>query len=256
MRLNEEVINILRIIFFVIALVSLLFMLQFNVNFIVAMLLTFIILMICNIIAGYIINSLQRKVLDSDCDPERYLKMIDKQEKRFGKKESIVMRLNINRAAAHMLLGNYQTAKEYLEGIEKSYLSEKNGSYLIYIINLILCYYELGDIEKAELLYETELVQLCPITKRLRKSVELLIGERYYYLKNYEQSYNHLKSLLGCDLSKRQYLGVLYLLAQMDVLNGATDQASKRFRKVAKLGNKLWIAKASHEMLLKLDLEH
>lgn len=247
---------ILHIIFFVIGLVSLLFMIHFNVNFILSILFAFIILMICNIIAGYIIGSLQMKALDSDCDPERFLKMMDKQEKRVGKKESIVMRLNINRAAAHMLLGNYQTAKEYLAGIEKSYLSEKNGSYLVYIINLILCCYELGDIEKAELLYESELVQLCPITKRLKKSVEILIGERYYYLKNYDQSYNHLKSLLNYDLSKRQYLGVLYLLAQMDVLNGEIEQANKRFKKIAKLGNKLWIATASHEMSLKLDLEH
>ena len=242
--------------FFLIGLASLIGMQHYNVNIILSILITFVIVLICNIVAGYIIASLQIKALDSDCDPERFLKMMDKQEKRVGKKESIVMRLNINRAAAYMLLGNYQAAKEYLQGIEKSYLSEKNGSYLVYIINLILCYYELGDIEKAELLYETELVQLCPITKRLRKSVEILIGERYYYLKNYDQSYKHLKNLLNYDLDKRQYLGALYRLAQMDVLNGATELASKRFKKIAKLGNKLWIAKDSHEMSLKLDLEH
>lgn len=121
------------------------------------------------------------------------------------------------------------------------------------LINLILCYYGLGEIEKAELLYETDLVQLCPITKRLKKCVEILIGERYYYLKNYDQSYEHLKKLLNYDLNKRQYLGVLYLLAQMDVINGATDQAIKRFKKIAKLGNKLFIARASQEMLLELN---
>lgn len=209
--------------------------------------------MVCNIVAGYIIGSLQRKALDSDCDPEKFLKMMDKQETRIRKKESIVMRININRAAAHMLLGNYQTAKEYLEGIEKSYLSEKNGSHIVYIINLILCYYGLGEIEKAELLYENDLVKLSPITKRLKKCVEILIGERYYYLKNYDQSYDHLKKLLNHDLNKRQYLGVLYLLAQMDVINGATEQATKRFKKIAKLGNKLFIARASQEMLLELN---
>lgn len=114
----------------------------------------------------------------------------------------------------------------------------------------------MGEIEKAELLYETELIQLSPITKRLKKSVEILIGERYYYLKNYDQSYSLLKKLLNYDLNKRQYLGVLYLLAQMDVLNGSTDQAIKRFQKIAKLGNKLFIAKGSQEMLLKLSSEN
>lgn len=93
-----------------------------NIEFILSFLLTFIILMVCNIIAGYIIGNLQIKALDSDCDPELFLRMMDKQEKRVRKKESILARLNINRATAHMLLGNYQTAKELLEGTEKSYL--------------------------------------------------------------------------------------------------------------------------------------
>lgn len=228
----------------------------YSVNLILSIFLTFVIVFIFYLIEACIIENIHSKVLNSDCDPERYMEMMDKQEQRCRGKKSIVTRLNINRAVAHMLLGNYQTAKEYLEGIEKSYLSERNGSYLVYIINLILCYYQLDEIEKAESMYETELVQLCPITKRLKKSVEILIGERYYYLKNYDQSYDHLNKLLNYDLNKRQYLSVLYLLAQMDVINGAIDQASKRFKKIAKLGNKLWIAKDSHEMLLKLDLEN
>jgi hypothetical protein len=35
----------------------------------------------------------------------------------------------------------------------------------------------------------------------------------------------------------------------MDVMNGVMDQAVVKFKKIAKLGNKLWIAKASQEML-------
>lgn len=252
----KEVVNIIHILFFIIGLGSLLFMQYYKVNLILSLLLTFIILMVFYVIEAYILGYLHRKALDTDCDPERYLIMMDKQEQRVRKKESIVMRLNINRAVAHMLLGNHLKAKEYLEGIEKSYLSDRNGSYLVYIINLIICYYQLDEIEKAELLYETELVQLCPITKHLKKSVEILIGERFYYLKSYNQSYDHLKKLLNHDLNKRQYLSVLYLLAQMDAINGTTDQAIKRFKKIAKLGNKLWIAKDSHEMLLKLNSEH
>jgi len=196
--------------------------------------------MVFNYIVGYIISKLRRKVLESDCDPERYLKMLDNQEKRFHSKPRIMNYLAINRGAGHMLLGDYQTAKKYLEEIEHSYLSERNGSLLAYTINLILCHYELGEIEKAEILYETNLIRLCPFEKRLKKSVEILIGERYYYLKKY-------------DLSKAQYLGVLYLLAQMDVMNGATEQAIKKFKKIAKLGNKLGIAKASQKMLESME---
>ncbi|MFT4145964.1 MAG: hypothetical protein QM644_16045 [Mobilitalea sp.] len=179
--------------------------------------------------------------------------MIDNQEKRRSKEQRVVNRLAVNRAVGYILLGDYQTAKEYLDGIDISYLSEKDGSYLAYSINLIICHFELGENEKAEILYETNLVKLCPLGKRLKKSVEILIGERYYYLGKYDLSYEHLKKSLNFDLNKRQYLGILYRLAQMDVMNGETEQAIKKFRKIDRLGNKLWIAKSSHEILEKID---
>lgn len=241
----------LNIVFFIITLASMLILFYLDVSFIISLLITFIIIMVVN----NIINRLHRKVLDSDCDPERYLKMLDKQYKRSNSKPRIVNYLAVNRAVGHMVLGNFQTAKEYLEGIDTSYLSKKNGSLLAYTINLILCHYELGETEKAEILYENNLIRLClcPLGKRLKKSVEILIGERYYYLKKYDLSYNHLKNLLDYDLSKRQYLGVLYRLAQMDVINGAKEQAIEKFKKIAKLGNKLGIAKESQKMLESME---
>lgn len=244
-----------KILFCIITGISMLILLCFDVSIILSFIIAFLILMACSFIIGYIIVSMQRKALDTDCDPERYLKMIDNQEKRRGKEQGIVNRLAINRAAGHMLLGDFKTAKEHLDGIDISYLSAKNGSYLAYTINLILCHYELGEIEKAEILYETNLVKLCPYDKRLQKSIEILIGERYYYLGKYDTSYEHLKKLLVCDLDKRQYLGILYRLAQMDLMNGATEQAIKKFKKIEKLGNKLWIAKSSKEILENMSIK-
>jgi tetratricopeptide (TPR) repeat protein len=180
--------------------------------------------------------------------------MFEKLEKRRGKEPRIKSVLAINRAAGLIALGDFQIAKDYLEGIDTSYLSEKNGTYLAYTINLILCHYELGEIEKAEILYETNLVKLCPLGKRLQKSVEILIGERYYYLGKYELSYEHLNKLRNNDLDKRQYLGILYRLAQIEEMRGETEQAIKKFKKIAKLGNKLWIAKSSQEILANMKV--
>lgn len=248
----KEVKSILHIIFFAIAFVSLMLLLHFDLHFLLAFFITFLILMVCNYIAGYIIVTMQRNALDSDCDPQRYLAMLDKQEKRFRKKERIQNYLAINRAAAYMVMGDYKIAKEYMDGIELSELSERNGSYLIYIINKILCYYELGEIEMAEKLYESELIRLSPIGKRLQKTTEILIGERYYHMKRYDLSYEHLKKLLNVDLNKRQYLGVLYRLAQMDEANGDMIQATVKYKKIIKHGNKLGIVKASKEALERL----
>ncbi len=239
----------LYIVVFIITLVSMLILLHFGVNFIMSFLITYIVLMVIYCIICYIFYKLRRKALDFDCDPERYLKMLDNHEKRYHSKAKAAHYLAINRAAGHMLLGDYQTAINYLEGIDHIFLSEKNGSLLPYTINLILCYYELGEMEKAERLYETNLVQLSPFNKRLKKSVEILIGERYYYLEKYDLSYKFLKNLLDYNLSKRQYLGVLYRLAQMEVMNGETEQAIKKFEKIVKFGNKLGIVKESQKIL-------
>ncbi len=245
----------IKILFFIIALISMLILVYFDVSVIMSFIITFIILLFCNYISGYIITTLQRKALDSDCDPERFLKMMDHLEKRRGKEQRIVHRLAINRAAGHIAMGNFQTAREYLEGVDTSYISEKDGSYLIYTINLILCYYELGEIDKAEQLYETNLVKLSPLGKRLQKSVEILIGERYYYLGKYDLSYEHLNKLRTPDLDRRQYLSILFRLAQMEIMMGEAEKAIKKFKKVEKLGNKLWIVKSSREILEKITKE-
>lgn len=198
---------------------------------------------------------MQRKALDTDCDPERFLKMLDQQEKSRGKEPRIAGRIAVNRAAGYITLGKFQTAKEYLEGVDTSYLSEKDGSLLIYTINLILCLYELGEFEKAENLYETNLVKLSPLGKRLQISVEILIGERYYYLGKHDLSYEHLNKLRTLNLNKRQYLSILFRLAQMEIMKGETDQAIKKLRKIEKFGNMLWIVKSSREILERIKIE-
>ncbi len=242
-----------ELIFFVIALITVFILWNLKLNIVVIFLIAFFVLLVFNFMIGYFMKVRQRKVLDWDCDPKRYLKMMDEREKKFRKNKRVLSYLSINRAVGHLLLGNFMMAKEYLEGIDTSYLSEKNGSYFVYTIDLISCYYELGEIEKAENLYETNLVRLAPLGKPHKRSVEILIGERYYFQGKYEESYECLKKLLKEDLDKRQYLGILFRLAQMDLRNGETDQARKRFEKIAKLGNKLWIAKESGEILEKYD---
>jgi tetratricopeptide (TPR) repeat protein len=245
----------IRILFFVIALISMIIMVYLDVSIIVSFVITLIILIIFNYITGIILASLQRKALNLDCDPERFLEMMDNHEKRRGKEPRIASRIAINRAAGHISLGNFLTAKEYLEGIDTSYLSEKDGSLFVYTINLILCHYELNEIEKAEYLYETNLVKLSPLGKRLQKSVEILIGERYYYLGKYDLSYEHLNQLLTPDLDKRQYLCVMFRLAQMEIMTGETERAIKKLKKIEKLGNKLWIVRSSVEILERIAKE-
>jgi tetratricopeptide (TPR) repeat protein len=93
--------------------------------------------------------------------------------------------------------------------------------------------------------------------------MQILIGERYYYLGQYEESAKHLRSLLGTQLkslsdnqlTRRQQLGILYLLARIEILQGSYESAAKKLKKVTRFGNKLWIAEEAGRLLCQKELE-
>lgn len=247
-----EVLNMRFILILVIDLIGIKILSYFEVNTILAVLITSLFIIVCNIILDFILSRIRINVLDIKCDPVKYLEMINRQEERYRNSKNGRCYLALNRAVSQMLLGNFRHAKEYLMEIDSSYLSKKGMPYLAYINNLIVCHYELGEIDKAESLYETNKIRLCSYGKKINKSVDILIGERYFYLGEYSLSYEHLDKLQRSNLNKRQYLEVIYRLAQMDVINGAKEQAIEKFQEIAYHGNKLWIAKASQEMLERL----
>ncbi len=243
------------IIFFIISIIFASILLYLKINLIVTILITLFILLSCEIAFLIMKSNKIRDVLELDCDPEKYLELMDKQEKKNKKNERGLIYLDINRSAAYLSLGNVRKAKEYLDGINTSFLSEINGSSYVYTLNRIVCLYELEETEEAEKLYSTELVRLSPLDKRMKKSAEILIGERYFYLHQYKESYQYLKKLLNVDLEKRSYLSVLFRLAQMDVMNGERELAIERYKKIAKYGNKLWIAKAARDALEEMSAD-
>ncbi len=207
-------------------------------------------------LAFVIIRDLRlRYLLDEKCDPLEYLYKIQKLTKKLEHRPKSLALLSINEAVAHMLLGEYKIAKGILSEVDQKYLSDRNGTLLVQTIDYILCCYELGELEEANYLYDTKLPLLSPVTKRLKKSMQILVGERYYYLGQYEESTKHLKELLDIELTTRQQLGILYLLARMELKQGQYESVAKKLKKVAKFGNRLRIAEEAKELLGQKELE-
>jgi tetratricopeptide (TPR) repeat protein len=192
-------------------------------------------------------------LLVENCDPEAYLSRMEKQGKIIRENKRTKSLFAINKAAACFLLGDIVAAKNLLEEVDAKNLSERDGSCLVHAINLISCYYRLGEIENGELLFETKIARLSPLGKRLRRSVVILIGERYFYIGKFDQSYEFLKGILNDKSNKLQYLETLYLLAQIDLLREDYEKAKRRLIKIAKHGNKLWIAANAREQLVTLS---
>lgn len=224
-------------------------LLSMNLSILQAYLLTITFVMGIYFLHAVINSRINSKLLNEDCDPEKYLNKIMKSKKVYRKKPKYLAMISINEAVANILMGKFYEARQILDNIDQSYLSEKNGTLLTYMIDYISCCFELGDIDTALSLYNTQLPILTPFNKNLKRSIKILIGERYFFEENYDKSYESLNQLLDIELNRRTYLGILYRLAQIDRIRGDMEKARKKYTKIAQYGNKLWIAKQAKDFL-------
>lgn len=233
----------------VISICMYIFLVALQLNFVIAGGFTICIGVSFFLVSFYTQQKAFLKILDEKCDPKRFLEIMNKQKKRFKRDKKMVNIAEYNCAVSYMLLGKTQEAKDCILGIDTDLFFANKKNAIIYVINLMLCYYELGEIEEAESLYEENLEKIRDNKCGLDKIVEILSGMRYYFLKQFDQSYEVLESLLSSELSTRLYLGVLFYLAKMDQQKGNVELAKNRFHEVAKKGNTLWIAQEAKQIL-------
>ncbi|PKM55706.1 conserved protein of unknown function [Petrocella atlantisensis] len=203
---------------------------------------------------GYIVIALFRNkkrlhLLEDLCDPKAFIEATEHQRGITGKDPKINAYLNVDHSAGLILLGKYHEAKDRLLSIDPKYLSPKNGTLLIYNINLISCYYGLGDVTEADNLYEAKMPLLSPINSKLTLYTKLLIAERFYIHGKLLESKEKYKACLEEKVSLRQRLCILYSLAQIDEKLEDLKAAQIKYEEVAKLGNQLWVAKDAQQKL-------
>lgn len=218
-------------------------------NVIIAGIITFITVMIGYIIIAYMRNKKRINLLEEECNPEAFLEATEKQRAIVGKKDRHNTYLDIDKAVGLISMGEFEEAKELLMSIDKTYLSAKNGTLLIYTIDLLYCLYELGEISHAEEIFETQIPLLLPVNPRITLSMKLLVAERFLFLNRYEESREKFQELLNEKMTKRVRISVLYSLAKIDENTGDIDSAQNKYKEVAESGNKLWIAREAKRCL-------
>ncbi|PKM66497.1 MAG: hypothetical protein CVU95_10975 [Firmicutes bacterium HGW-Firmicutes-2] len=196
---------------------------------------------------GYIFIALSRNkkrlhLLEDLCDPYAFIEATERQRAITGKDPKINAYLNVDYCAGLILLGRFQEAKDLLLSIDQKYLSKKNGTLLIYTINLISCCYGMGEIPEAEVLFETKIPLLSPVNSKLTLYTELLIAERLYMHGKLLESKEKYNECLVEKISLRQRLCIFYSLAQIDEAFGDLQAAHEKYEEVVKYGNRLWVA--------------
>lgn len=233
---------IYRLIFFLLTVIVMIVFIILGVHPFLAAVITLPFILAIYIVIGIVRTKYRVGLLDDSCDPEAFLERTDMQMNITGRNPKIYNILLIDKAAGLMTLGRFHEAKEILFSIDKRFFTPHNGFLLVYTINLIYCFYELGEIDRAEELFETEMAVLPPISPRARLAVKMLVAERFFYLKRYGESREQFSKLLDQKLSKRMRMSILFYLAQMDEMEGNSESAMLKYSEVARKGNKLWIA--------------
>jgi len=192
-------------------------------------------------------------ILEIECDPVRFIEKCNKANMLYP---------DISKAVAYMCLGNYEDSLSLL--LDSEMPKKPKKLFKLAYHSLLMGYYlETGDLKKAGDEYEDDI-------KNLRKGllisgttlgVDLLVLEYHYKLsttsdtaKYYLEQVKYLFDINSKLLTKRQKVAIWYIEAELFEKIDDTVNAASMYAKVAKNGNKLWIAESSREKLKKLEI--
>lgn len=211
-------------------------------NVFVAGIITLILSLFFYVVSVRKFNNKRIDLLEEECDPIAFLQETEKMKKALGEKSKDTLILEIDRAAALLLMGEVKMAKGILLSI-KDRLPHRNIIATIYYINLISVYYQLNEIKEAEELYISEKDNFY-LNQYTQIAATALEGERCMALKNYEEGKRIFNEVLNGNrnLTKRVRISILYNLAQIEEVEGNINSAMEKYKEVAESGNKLYIA--------------
>lgn len=189
-------------------------------------------------------------VLNDECDPERFLKLINKKDKDILFKKSNMARAHaINKSTAYFLMGEPQKALDLLKSINIE--SIKNGNVKwVYTVNIMACYYEIGNIEQAQKLYNEVLTKIPVNNKMSNLSLKIEEAEYAFYSNKYEDSKEKILQILNDKVNNRLRVYLTYYLAQCEEALGNVGKAMEYYLQVSEQGNKLWIANVARKKLV------
>ncbi|MCT4542847.1 MAG: hypothetical protein N4A63_04855 [Vallitalea sp.] len=193
------------------------------------------------------------KLLEEECNPEGFLDILIKLKEKCSENSIINQYIfDINEAVGLMALGKYELAKQIIENIDISKHSSRNSFVITYYIDLVSCRYALSEIDEANELFETKIPSYSNFNKKVKLAIESIILERYLLQDKYEEAKDKINEIKNAyKLTKRQKLHLIYSEALIDEKENNKEKAIKKYNKIIKNGNKLYLVE---EAKLRLNL--
>ncbi len=217
-------------------------MLSMGVNYIVAGVITIVVIMLFNGTKNFSEFKDRTELLQTQCDPEAFLKLTSELKSQVKNNKKMSTYLQIDEAVGKMTLGDFEGAKEILQPMENEKMPDQYHIDLIYKMNYMYCLFELGETENAEHMYLDVLPHLSVDDPHIQITKEVLMAERAYFLGEYEEAKELITPLLERTLKLRTRLSLIYRLGLIAESEGDQETAQAMFKDVAEKGNRLWIA--------------
>lgn len=247
---------LLKLVLYVI-LVALMAGLHFGlgVSLILSWLLTMVIFLGIYLPYCHYLHQKRVRLLNEQCDPEAFLEATVRLQDKKRKKSRVYHILFIDQAAAYITMGKMEEARDVLEGMDSKCIKPYSSSMMAYYINLAIAYYESGDVETGESIFENKITTASSCNnKGLIKCIEILIAKRYMIQGKYDACMEKLEQVkdLG-QTSLRLRLEIAFFEGECAYATGDMKLAKKRFERVIKHGNKLYIVTKAKDYMAKLD---
>lgn len=224
-------------------------LLSMGVNYIVAGVMTIMVIMLFNGGKNFSEYKDRTELLQTQCDPEAFLKLTASLKSQVKNNKKMITYLQIDEAVGKMTQGDFQGAKDILQPMEGEKLPNQYHIDLIYKMNYMYCLYELGEIENAENIYLDLLPLLSVEDAHVQMTKEVLLAERAYFIGEFEEAKTLIAPLLDRNLKQRTRMSLIYRLALIAEAEGDEEAAKTYFAEVAEKGNQLWIADQSRQKL-------
>lgn len=194
-------------------------------------------------------------LLLEQCDPYQYIEETQKQMELFTlfKRDKAIFEIQL--AVGYIEVGETQKALETLKRVDKSELSPTDNTLLSYNVTYLSCLYQMGEIEEAEKMFETQMALLVPTGNRMKEMMNIFLLERLFYLGKHDECKNRLYSHLENVKFLNTKLNIQYMIAVMEEASGNKEKAISGYNMITEMGNKLNIVIQSKERLAELTAQ-
>ena len=186
------------------------------------------------------------RILDEECDPDKYLYEFTKFH-GYKKAEYPINRFNIARLKAFIAKGKFQEAEKALETLNLKSLKKDKNLYVDYNAGVAFLALNFGEIEKAEA-YIAELIEIKG-NKKCEVIARQLSAEALRIQNNLERARAAFNSLALAKRPKKDVLSGRLAVAYIDKAENYPESAMKNFEIVAREANRLYVRELARNEL-------